>query len=737
MTVGPTTGASEGRQRSWQASKFWARAVGAAVFLAPLVAAWAAVWRLRDYFYQPPGIAGIVLWILQSVVIASIVAGIVERIARRLLPLQVLLGMSLTFPDHAPSRFKVALRAGTIKRLSERIPDISSGGTASVQEAAEHAIQLVSRLGKHERLTRGHTERVRAFSDLIAVELGLSDEDRNKLAWAAMLHDIGKLAVPADILNKDSRPTDAEWAILASHPSEGLALLEPLHDWLGDWLLATSEHHERWDGGGYPNGLSGLDISLAGRIVAVADAYDVITSHRSYKDPLSLEAARNELVTCSGNQFDPTIVRAMLTASKSDKTGVAKLAGLLELRTISQAVSSVSTAPAAVAASIVAAPVVLGAPVVVNNESAAPNPAEVAFVEPSNEQFTNDQFPAGSVIVTTTISPPGAVTSATVSVQSTITAPAETGSTTTSAPSVGATTPTPGPATTATTTQSGSAPTAAPTSASVATTTTSPTTPTTTPSSSSSTTTTSTTTAPQDDCGLLRTGTTALPGADLVGCDISGLDLEGVDLQGADLTGADLRHATLTDFNLSNAKLTDAQIDGATFTDGQATRVMGLRLSASDVTLINVDFSNSTLPQSDFSDSDLMNVSFSNASLNDTDLSASQLDLVVFTGANLTGAEFSDVNADSTDFSDTNSQRVVFDDSDISQSSFSSATLTQASFVDTDASEVDLSDANLSRADLTRTDFDAATGVPIQSTNATFDDTVCPDGETHDSTCWP
>ncbi|MFW2380528.1 MAG: HD-GYP domain-containing protein, partial [Acidimicrobiales bacterium] len=489
---GPTTGASESSRRSWQASRFWARCIGVAVFVAPLVAAWIAVWLVRDEFYQPAGVLGIVIWILQSIVVATVVAAAVERVTRRLLPLQVLLGMSLTFPDHAPSRFKIALRSGTLRKLKSRIPDLSDGGTASVQEAAEHAISLVTRLGKHERLTRGHTERVRAYSDLIAAELGLTTDERQKLAWAAMLHDIGKLAVPAEILNKDSRPTDAEWAILASHPSEGLALLAPLRGWLGDWLLAASEHHERWDGEGYPNGLSGLDISLGGRIVAVADAYDVITSHRSYKQPMSLAAARNELVECAGNQFDPTIVRAMLTASKSDRTGLARFAGLLELRAVSQAISSISTAPAAVAASLVALPAVLGVAAPGIGLPLPTGPSEVAFVQAAEEpELSESETPvATDPMNATTLATAAPTTTTVMTTESITTEPIGSQGSSTSEP--GPTTPTTAVTSTtvAPTTTTTDSPTTAPTT-SIA-----PSTSTSTAAPTSTTTTSTTTTLP-------------------------------------------------------------------------------------------------------------------------------------------------------------------------------------------------------------------------------------------------
>ena len=753
---GPTTGASEPTKRSWRASRFWARVVGFAVFVAPLVAAWMAVWLLRDTFYQPAGIAGIAIWILQSIAVASVVAAAVERVARRLLPLQVLLGMSLTFPDHAPSRFRVALRSGTIRKLKARVPDLSNGGTASVQEAAEHAIELVSMLGRHERLTRGHTERVRAYSDLIAAELGLSVDERNKLAWAAMLHDIGKLAVPADILNKDSRPTDSEWAILASHPTEGASLLEPLRSWLGDWLLAASEHHERWDGQGYPNGLAGYDISLAGRIVAVADAYDVITSHRSYKEPMSLEAARTELVECAGNQFDPTIVRAMLSASKSERAGLARFAGLFELRTVPQAISSLSGAPAAVAASLVAVPAVFGLATPTVDPVVPAGPSEVAFV-----QGNSDLDPDTTTIAVTSSIPnqvgvaitatfgvaddpsTGAITAAAASSTNTTASEPLSGlkttttggtptpsSSTTTAPSkpTTTTTMTPGPSTSPTTT----------TTTTIALTTSTTTTPTTTtPTTTTPTTTTTTTTPPADDCERLQAGATDLAGASLPGCDASGLDLNGVDLQSADLTGADLRNTVMSNFNLTNARLNDALLDGATLTDGSAVGLTARDLQANDITITNVSMANSTLIGSDFSQSDLTNVSFVNVSLNRSDFANAKLDGVDFSSAGLTDSNFADVDGADTNFSDTNSQRVIFDRADISGSNFFNATLAMASFVDTDAEAVVLTDAGINKANLTRADLEFASGAPFQTQLATYDTTLCPDGVTRSTTCWP
>lgn len=182
-------------------------------------------------------------------------------------------------------------------------------------EAAERVLELVAALNAHDRITRGHSERVRAYTQMIAEELGLAAADVDLLHWAGLLHDIGKLEVPYEILNKTSRPTEEEWEILKAHPAAGAALVAPLNAWLGDWVRAVGEHHERWDGDGYPNGLAGTDISYAARIVSVADVFDVITSARSYKAPIDASAARAEIAACSGTQFDPAVVRAFLNIS--------------------------------------------------------------------------------------------------------------------------------------------------------------------------------------------------------------------------------------------------------------------------------------------------------------------------------------------------------------------------------------------------------------------------------------
>jgi putative nucleotidyltransferase with HDIG domain len=247
---------------------------------------------------------------------AALVWLAVERVARRLLPLAALLRLSLALPDQTASRYRIALRAGTTRQLREVVDDARAGrlGTTPA-ESAERVLLLVAALNAHDRLTRGHSERVRAYAEVIGEQLGLPRGELDRLRWAALLHDVGKIAVPAEILNKRGRLTDEEFEAIKTHPAEGARLVEPLREWLGDAVDAVGQHHERWDGRGYPSGLDGTDIGLAARIVAVADTFDVITSSRSYKRAMSPTAARREIARCAGSQFDPRVTRALIDVS--------------------------------------------------------------------------------------------------------------------------------------------------------------------------------------------------------------------------------------------------------------------------------------------------------------------------------------------------------------------------------------------------------------------------------------
>lgn len=409
----------------WTRRPIVAFAARAITVVGPLLAGWLAVRGLESLFVTADGRQGVVLWVVQAIVVAVIATHLASRLTSRLTPLVALLNMALVFPDQAPSRFGVALRSGMGKRLTEQSIELSS----DAQEAAVQALGLVNSLGDHERLTRGHTERVRAYADLIGQEMGLDADDLNKLRWGVLLHDIGKLSVDPAVLNKPSKPSAEEWKSLSEHPAAGMEILAPLSAWLGPWMKAAGEHHERWDGGGYPLGLKGVEISLAGRITAVADAFDVITSTRSYKSALSSETAREELVRHAGTQFDPAVVRAFLRVGLKRRKSLGVFGWLLELPGVGQIASTMTAAPAIVTTSAavisvsvasLAAPAMASQPTSLAFEETVSAQVEDAPVTPSSTTLVSG--PAGEII----ISPPTTAASATTTAAQT--------STTTAAP---------------------------------------------------------------------------------------------------------------------------------------------------------------------------------------------------------------------------------------------------------------------------------------------------------------
>ena len=290
--------------------------VSAAVFLIPILVSIAAATVVVHLVSRPRGAVAQCAWWAAVIVIPWVIYVGVGRLARRALPLAALLKMTLVFPDEAPNRMAVARRAGSTRSLERQVHDAQAQGVHDEPaQAAERILALAASLNRHDRLTRGHSERVRVLTDLIADELKLTTHDRDRLRWSALLHDIGKVSVPEPVLNKPEKLDADEWAMMKRHPEEGSRLTAALAEWLGPWADTIIQHHEKFDGSGYPFGLAGEAISLGGRIVAVADCYETMTAVRSYKRPMSATAAKEELTRCAGTHFDPMVVRAFLGTS--------------------------------------------------------------------------------------------------------------------------------------------------------------------------------------------------------------------------------------------------------------------------------------------------------------------------------------------------------------------------------------------------------------------------------------
>lgn len=299
----------EGAGERWKARPWLAGLLRAVILLTPValscLVTWALVSAWRPTGHRPA-------WIIGLSATALFVGLVSERALRRLTPLATLLRITMLFPDRAPSRMRMARTAGDSKRLVERLGSRPEHDAAA---AAEQVLTLITALGNHDRRTRGHSERVRVFADLLGEELKLPERARDRLRWAALLHDVGKLRIATALLNKPDSLTADEFARIKAHPQAGAELTGPLLPWLGEWGLGIVQHHERVDGRGYPAGLVGPEISLSGRILNVVDAFETMTAARAYKKAMATRSARAELAACAGSQFDAEVVRAFLMIS--------------------------------------------------------------------------------------------------------------------------------------------------------------------------------------------------------------------------------------------------------------------------------------------------------------------------------------------------------------------------------------------------------------------------------------
>ena len=177
---------------------------------------------------------------------------------------------------------------------------------------------LAAAIDAKDPYTKGHSERVAQLSVVLAQDLHLSDRDIENIEYTALLHDIGKIGIDDRILGKSSKLSNEEFKKIKEHPIVGANIIEPV-DFLKNSYEAIYHHHERYNGGGYPDGLKAKDIPLCARIIAVADAYDAMGSDRPYRKKLSKEKILKEFTEQSGKQFDPQIVNALMSILKRER----------------------------------------------------------------------------------------------------------------------------------------------------------------------------------------------------------------------------------------------------------------------------------------------------------------------------------------------------------------------------------------------------------------------------------
>jgi putative nucleotidyltransferase with HDIG domain len=174
---------------------------------------------------------------------------------------------------------------------------------------------VICSLEEKDSYTHGHSIRVAEYSVILAEELGLSEIEIREVELSALFHDIGKIGIPDNVLLKPARLTRAEFEIMKSHPVRSAKILERISG-MRNLIPGIKYHHERFDGLGYPEGLAGEAIPLYARIILITDTFDAMTSTRPYRLALNKEIAFQELIHCSGTQFDPHLVNCFIKAMR-------------------------------------------------------------------------------------------------------------------------------------------------------------------------------------------------------------------------------------------------------------------------------------------------------------------------------------------------------------------------------------------------------------------------------------
>jgi putative two-component system response regulator len=229
----------------------------------------------------------------------------VEAVVKRALEHQDLIVAKQRYEDH-------------LEELVEQRTAELDNALNSLEDAYRSTLKaLTAALETRDLETHGHSERVVTYSLRLGREYGLDKRRMKALEFGSLLHDIGKIGVPDLILRKPAKLTEEEWVLMKEHPLHGQQILRGI-EFLEGAARVVAQHHEKWNGSGYPLGLSGEEIDLCARIFSVADAFDAMTSDRVYRKGKSYEAAATELDEWAGRQFDPLVVEAFHRVPKSD-----------------------------------------------------------------------------------------------------------------------------------------------------------------------------------------------------------------------------------------------------------------------------------------------------------------------------------------------------------------------------------------------------------------------------------
>ena len=259
--------------------------------------------------------------IKEKVLLITVILGLVLGILLYVLAYYIVRQLrmtSKTVDSIAQGNFKA--RVGKITKdelgvISSGVKDMADKIENLFEEQEEFSVQvietLVGTIDAKDKYTNGHSVRVAKYSKMIAERLGKSQEECKQIYYVGLLHDIGKIGIPDEIINKTSRLTDEEFAVIKTHPDVGYNLLNKLSK-IENVSVGAHYHHERFDGRGYPEGLKGEEIPEIARIIAVADTYDAMTSNRSYRNAMSQEKVRSELEKGKGTQFDAKFADVML-----------------------------------------------------------------------------------------------------------------------------------------------------------------------------------------------------------------------------------------------------------------------------------------------------------------------------------------------------------------------------------------------------------------------------------------